>query len=140
MRLIRSKEGKSSQEVLLNTSSDRMRTDIYEHGETVAVVHSVESETIEAWVGAVRGWSEVPDIDWHYFGGRALVAALGSEEELEKVRKACEALLPSLHIMLPELYPAVYGGESGQVVCFRDEFKQTPVAGAVYPFRDVTCE
>jgi len=111
-----------------------MRQDISERGETVAYVHSVEAETVEAWVRAVRGWSEVPDVDWGYIGGWARIAVLGTPEQITKVREACAALLPALHVMLPKLYPTVYGGEEAKVTCLHQGHPQYPSAGQTYPF------
>lgn len=94
--------------------------EVYRNGITVAVVHSVPSETVEAWVRAVRGWAQVQLVDWHDIGGRARVAALGTPEELNRVREAARALLPALNAMLPALYPMVYNNAH-----------EPPCAGAV---------
>ena len=82
-----------------------MRKDIYERGENVAIVHSVGSENIEAWVRAVRGYAQVEAVDWHFIGGRARVAVLGTEEEVHRVREACRILLPALNEQVRAAYP-----------------------------------
>lgn len=81
-----------------------MRKDIYERGENVAIVHSVGSENIEAWVRAVRGYAQVEAVDWHFIGGRARVAVLGTEDEVRRVREACRILLPALNEQVRALY------------------------------------
>jgi hypothetical protein len=91
--------------------------DIFANGTNVAMVHSVPAETVEAWVRAVRGWSQVERIDWHYIGGRARVAALGDAAELGRVRDAVRALLPALHAMLPALYPTIYAHPMREAPC-----------------------
>lgn len=82
-----------------------MSLELRENGITVAIVHSVPAETIEAWVRAVRGWAQVDAVDWGFCGGRASVQALGTPEEIARVRDACASLLPALDAMLPGLFP-----------------------------------
>lgn len=91
------------------TTPAPMRKDIYENGENVAMVHSLPSDDIEAWVLKVRALSNVEDVDWHFIGGRGRVAALGTPEELKRVRDAIRELAPSFNEAVAKLYPQFYG-------------------------------
>jgi hypothetical protein len=86
-----------------------MSLDLCENGIAVAIVHSVPSATIEAWIRAVRGWARVEVVDWGFIGGRAVVSTLGTPEEVERVREACASLLPALDAILPGLFPELRG-------------------------------
>lgn len=59
---------------------------IYKHGEVVFVTHTIPSNAMEGWVKKVAERSGQP-VDWHFFGGRAVVKALG---DLVKVNEAIQ--------------------------------------------------
>jgi len=64
--------------------------DIFDDGEPVFLTWSIPSNAMEQWVKKVAEKSGQP-VDWHFFGGRAVVKALG---DLKAVRAAIEELLP----------------------------------------------
>lgn len=58
---------------------------VYRHGEVVDVIGDHPgSERIDAWVREIRNVSG-QKVDWHFFGGRAVIKAIG---DLELVRNA----------------------------------------------------
>jgi hypothetical protein len=63
---------------------------VYNNGTPVFVTHTIPSNAMEKWVKKVAERSGQP-VDWHFFGGRAVVKALG---DLDKVIEAIEFLLP----------------------------------------------
>jgi len=64
--------------------------DIYDNGTSVFITHSIPSEDIEKWVKKIAKLSGQP-VDWHFFGGRAVVLALG---DIQKVKDTIKTLLP----------------------------------------------
>lgn len=71
--------------------SDRCDSEVYEKGTQVFLTHTIEAKNIEKWVQAVAKLSE-QKVDWHYFGGRAVILALG------KINKVNEALKNLRHM------------------------------------------
>ena len=63
---------------------------IFKNGEHVFTTHSIGCDDIEKWVKKIAKKSG-QKVDWHYFGGRAVVKALG---DIDKVKKAIEELMP----------------------------------------------
>lgn len=55
---------------------DKCDPEIYEHGRSIAVIHSIDSEIIELIVRLAARNSK-QKIDWFYMGGRAVVRVLG---------------------------------------------------------------
>lgn len=68
---------------------------IYKHGTVVMVTHTIPNNAMEGWVKKVATESGQP-VDWHFFGGRACIKALG---DLAKVREAIRKLLPEHDIL-----------------------------------------
>ncbi len=64
--------------------------DIFDHGESVFVTHTIAPKDIEAWVKKIAALSG-QRVDWHYFAGRANILALG---DIAAVKRAVEALMP----------------------------------------------
>lgn len=64
--------------------------EIYNKGTHVFTTHSISSNAMEKWVKKVAKLSGQP-VDWHFYGGRAAVLALG---DLKKVKEAITALMP----------------------------------------------
>ena len=58
------------------TTLPRCDLEIYNYGTTVFVGCDIRSEDMERWVKQVSERSE-QRVDWHWFGGRAVVKALG---------------------------------------------------------------
>ena len=56
--------------------SDRCDKDIYDNGTQVFLTHTISGKDIEKWVQKIAEESG-EKVDWHYFGGRAVVLALG---------------------------------------------------------------
>lgn len=75
--------------------------DILEHGESVFMTHSIPSNAMEGWVKQVAAKSGQP-VDWHFFGGRAIVKTTGS---VDAVRAAIEALLPEHDALFKKAVP-----------------------------------
>ncbi len=69
-------------------SSEKCNKEVYENGSSVFLTHTMAAEHVEEWVQAVAKESG-QKVDWHYFGGRANILALG---DLEKVQKAMRKL------------------------------------------------
>jgi hypothetical protein len=65
-------------------------TNIYENGECVMVTSTIGSNAIEKWVKRVAKRSGQP-VDWHWFGGRALILALG---DISRVKSTIVAMMP----------------------------------------------
>lgn len=63
---------------------------IFQNGTVVMMSHSIPSAKVETWVKSVARKSGQP-VDWHFFGGRIRVLALG---DLDKVREAIQKALP----------------------------------------------
>jgi hypothetical protein len=61
-----------------------------EKGKRVFITNSIPSNAMEGWVQQVAQRSEQA-VDWHFFGGRAVVMTLGDPEV---VRTAIIDLLP----------------------------------------------
>lgn len=67
--------------------------DVYENGAYVFLGWGIPSEKMEKWVREVAIQSG-QRVDWHWFGGRAVVKALG---DIEKVNQTIRDLLPLYH-------------------------------------------
>lgn len=63
---------------------------IYRKGEVVFVTHTIPSNAMEGWVKKVAELSG-QRVDWHFFGGRAVVKALG---DIAKVEATVQQLMP----------------------------------------------
>jgi hypothetical protein len=61
--------------------------DIWRHGRVVGVLTSVASKIMETYVEILREKSGIEKLDWHWMGGRALIRAIATNEELEKLDK-----------------------------------------------------
>lgn len=70
---------------------------IMREGTHVFTTDSISSNRMERWVKEVAAKSGQP-VDWHFFGGRAAVRALG---DIGKVQSAIQELTP-LHNQLRE--------------------------------------
>lgn len=73
---------KSAHQVRLNRTA-RCDPEIYRHGTPVASLSGPDALVIEAFVQFVSKQSGVK-IDWHYFGGRVVVLALGDVEKAKE--------------------------------------------------------
>lgn len=58
--------------------------DVYKNGTQVFLTHTIRSAQLEEWVQTMVKESGQP-VDWHWYGGRAVILALG---DLDKVRAA----------------------------------------------------
>lgn len=74
--------------------------EVYKHGKCVMITHSIDSKHIEWWVKQVASRSG-QRVDWHWFGGRAVVKAIG---DLDKVRDVIQAMMPELEQFFPKGY------------------------------------
>ncbi len=63
---------------------------IFAEGVQVFVTDTIGSNAIEGWVRQVAQRSGQP-VDWHWYGGRARVLALG---DIERVKAVIAALMP----------------------------------------------
>ena len=63
---------------------------IYAEGTHLFTTHTIPSNAMEGWVRQIAEKSGQP-VDWHFYGGRAVVLALG---DLEKVKQAIQDLMP----------------------------------------------
>ena len=63
---------------------------IFSEGISVFVTHTIPPNAMEGWVRQVAEKSGQP-VDWHFYGGRANVLALG---DIDKVKAAIEELMP----------------------------------------------
>jgi hypothetical protein len=63
---------------------------VFAEGTCVFVTHTIGPNALEAWVQQIARKSGQL-VDWHYFGGRAKILALGN---LAKVHQAIEELMP----------------------------------------------
>lgn len=86
---------KQDKPVLLKT--DKCDPEIYEHGRSIVVIHSLDSEIIELIVRLAARNSE-QKIDWFYMGGRAVVKVLGDPF------KALDHLQEFLHLFKRNYY------------------------------------
>lgn len=64
--------------------NDRCDEEIYNHGRTVFLTHTLSSVDMESWVQAIAKESG-QKVDWHWGCGRAEMLAVG---DLNRVRKA----------------------------------------------------
>lgn len=64
--------------------------EIFYNGQVVLVTHTIPSNAMERWVKQVAELSG-QRVDWSFFGGRAVVRALG---DLERVKAAIQQLMP----------------------------------------------
>ena len=69
------------------------KENIYRDGKTVFVIPELDKYEIEKWCRHISNESGQP-VDWHYYGGRANILALG---DLEKVECAIKKSLPELN-------------------------------------------
>lgn len=69
--------------------------EIFHNGTHVFLTDSISSNRMERWVKEVAKLSE-QRVDWHFFGGRANVLAIG---DLDRVHAAIQELMP-LHDQL----------------------------------------
>lgn len=60
---------------------------VYENGITVALVVGVSADNIEKYVQEIAKRSE-QKVDWHYFGGRAVIKTIGDTEKV--VQALCD--------------------------------------------------
>lgn len=58
--------------------------EIYKNGIQVFLTHTLRADDVETWVKKISIDSG-QKVDWHYFGGRAIILALG---DMAKVREA----------------------------------------------------
>ena len=65
-------------------------SEVFEKGESVFVTHTIPSNAMDGWVKKVAELSG-QRVDWHFFGGRANVLALG---DIDKVKAAIQKLMP----------------------------------------------
>lgn len=77
---------------------------VYKKGKNICVYHSIGKDVIEALVRRI-GELSGQKVDWHYFGGRAVVLALG---DVERARQAAEEVRPEFERQLREAYPNLY--------------------------------
>jgi hypothetical protein len=71
---------------------------IFKKGTSVFMTHTIPPNAMEGWVQKVAEKSGQP-VDWHYFGGRVNVLALG---DLDKVEEAIQALMPEHDRLMEE--------------------------------------
>jgi hypothetical protein len=71
---------------------------VLELGTPIAWIWGVEKTDIDAWVRALRGWTESALIDWHYVGGRAKVLAILYDRSFDVFTDGCRRLAPVLSI------------------------------------------
>jgi hypothetical protein len=64
--------------------------EIFKKGQSVFVTDSISSNRMESWVKEVAKHSG-QRVDWHFFGGRANVLALG---DLDAVKSSIQHLMP----------------------------------------------
>lgn len=76
----------------------RCDNNVYENGEHILTFSTMNAARIERWVTLVREASG-QSVDWHYFGGRAVVKYVG---DFYKVKAAIEALTPKLRELYEE--------------------------------------
>jgi hypothetical protein len=62
---------------------------IFEKGDVVFVTHSIPAKQIETWVRKIAKESK-QKVDWHYFGGRAVIKALG---DIDGVKETINKLI-----------------------------------------------
>ena len=65
------------------------KSEIYESGECAAILAGANARTMEEFVRCVAEYTG-QEVDWHYFGGRAVVKTTG---DVEAVRMAVRLLL-----------------------------------------------
>ena len=65
-------------------------SEVFKNGESVFVTDTIPSNAMEGWVKKVAELSG-QRVDWHFFGGRANVLALG---DIDKVKAAIQKLMP----------------------------------------------
>lgn len=83
---------------------------VFENGTVVLITSTIPSNAMEGWVKQVAERSGQP-VDWHFFGGRAVVKALG---DIAKVQRAMEELKPEydrLYIEAFETYGLTWSAE-----------------------------
>lgn len=61
--------------------------EIFANGTTIAVIVEMKPQQIENLVSKLSKQTGVR-IDWHYFGGKGDILALGDEQQLRKARDA----------------------------------------------------
>lgn len=79
-----------------DTCEGRCSDELYANGRAVAIVVGPRASIIEGWVQAVRAQARLP-IDWHFFGGRAVILAIcETPEQRGRVRRTLDLLVPVL--------------------------------------------
>lgn len=73
-----------------NTTAPPCDAEVYDQGTVVFMTHSIPSAAMEEWVKKIAAKSG-QRVDWHFFGGRAVVQALG---DLDAVEAALAELMP----------------------------------------------
>jgi len=71
---------------------------VYKKGVHIFTTHSISAEKIDEWVKKIAQKSG-QKVDWHYFGGRAIIKALGN---IDKVRATIKELLPEHDQLMAE--------------------------------------
>ena len=92
---------------------------VYKNGEVVFITNTIPSNAMEGWVRKVAELSG-QRVDWHFFGGRAVVKALGN---IGKVLEAIEELRPlhdqlyfeAVQKLFPDSKPSDYPPPKGNV-------------------------
>ena len=64
--------------------------EVFKKGKDIFMTHSIPSNAMEGWVKKVANLSG-QKVDWYFFGGRAIVKALG---DCDKVVDVINQLLP----------------------------------------------
>jgi len=85
---------------------DRCSQEVYDHGHTVFLTHTLGSVSIEEWVEAIIKESN-QNVDWCWHCGRAEILAVG---DLNRVRKAI--------IKLRDMHDAAYTEAVEGLDCF----------------------
>jgi hypothetical protein len=78
---------------------------VFKEGQRVFMTHSIPSNAMEGWVQKVAKLSGQP-VDWHFYGGRAVVLALG---DLDKVQQAIQELKPEHDALYAKSIEAILG-------------------------------
>ncbi len=89
--------------------TDRCDKKVYDNGTEVFLTHTIPAKEIEKWVQTIATKSE-QQVDWSYFGGRAIILALG---DLDRVRQTIKDLR--------ETHDDLYWYAVKQLDCFTDQ-------------------
>lgn len=66
------------------TDLPRCDQDVYDHGHHVMTIHTIPAKDVEEFVRELSQRSK-QRVDWHYFGGRGIVKALGNIQCVDDV-------------------------------------------------------